>query len=379
VSVRGVRALCAGVTCALVLASAAPAAASWRVVPTSGSGSLSAVSCVSTSVCAAVGVRVTPGSKLPPARGVALAERWNGRNWAIQRTPTPTGSTSSELLDVSCTSRTFCIAVGWYSSRRHASNTLVERWNGSRWSIQQTPKGFLASGVSCTSKTACTAVGGGPYTDGVLVDFGSFVVVVGRWNGSRWSIQRTPRLAGAGLGDVSCASAARCVAVGDAPGLDGYGTLAERWNRTTWSIQQTPTPGSYDWLWDVSCPSATACTAVGASIVAQGTGATVPVVERWNGHRWSLQPLSATDPYGYSSSLNSVSCPTSTACTAVGGALAERWNGSRWSGQPLPGISPPSPVVDLNGVSCPSATTCIAVGSVSDNYGRRAVLAERYS
>jgi hypothetical protein len=42
-------------------------------------------------------------------------------------------------------------------------------------------------------------------------------------------------------------------------------TLAERWNGSSWAIQSTPNPtgARSNILYGVSCPSTTACTAVG--------------------------------------------------------------------------------------------------------------------
>jgi len=75
--------------------------------------------------------------------------------------------------------------------------------------------------------------------------------------------------------------------------------------------------------------------------------------------------------------LDSVSCPTTNDCTAVGTyatssadlPLAERWNGSAWSSQ-----TTPNPFADTfpYGVSCSAATSCTAVGfdydTSSDGY-----------
>jgi hypothetical protein len=63
-----------------------------------------------------------------------------------------------------------------------------------------------------------------------------------------------------------------------------------------------------------------------------------------------------------------VSCPRTTACTAVGisnssssqpAVLAEYWNGTAWVIQNTPD---PSVGNELAGVSCVAATTCTAVG-----------------
>ena len=214
---------------------------------------------------------------------MTLAERWNGTRWSIQHTPNPTGSGDIQLFGVSCTSASACMAVGGYDHR-----SLAERWNGSSWSIQpvSTPAGSTETslgGVSCTSGRACTATG--IYTTRTHTT----VPLVERWNGTRWSVQRTPNPPGytnIKLYGVSCTSGRACTAVGaygsgDFPSVP----IAERWNGSSWSIQRTPTPAgsTHLWLYGVSCRSGRACTAVGA--YTHGSSPSVTLAESWNGIR----------------------------------------------------------------------------------------------
>jgi hypothetical protein len=360
----------AGAAVVLLLARAAVAAASgWSIqdtpTPTGGSDiSLLGVSCVSASACTAVGY-YDDG----PA-DVTLAERWNGIRWSIQHTPNPTGSPESELLGVSCASASACTAVGFYQKPPAGSPdlTLVEHWNGTKWSIQDTPGASgrrELRGVSCASASACIAVGG--YNNGT-----TSVTLAERWDGTKWSIQHTPNPTG-GLGislrGVSCASASACTAVGDYFSGTATVTLAERWNGTKWSIQHTPNPTgtSLTFLPGVSCASASACTAVGSYF--NGT-ATVTLAERWNGTKWSIQHTQNPTGSTYSE-LFGVSCASASACTAVsytdGGSaaaqvtLAERWNGTKWSIQHTPSPTGGKDIF-LPGVSCASASACTAVG-----------------
>jgi len=93
---------------------------------------------------------------------VTLAERWNGRKWAVQPMPRVK---DGALRRVSCSSVRVCTAVGY-----HARGTLAARWNGRKWVVQRTPSPSATNnpsgtskselvGVSCSSATACTAVG----------------------------------------------------------------------------------------------------------------------------------------------------------------------------------------------------------------------------
>ena len=84
--------------------------------------------------CTAVG-EFTDGA----AGGLILAERWNGKTWTIQHTPSPPhsnlpGAATATLNAVSCPSATTCVAVG-----RSDTGALAELWNGTTWAIQHLP------------------------------------------------------------------------------------------------------------------------------------------------------------------------------------------------------------------------------------------------
>ena len=315
----------AGVAVAVLLLvnSAVAAASGWSIEPTpnpSGAANsyLHDVSCASARACAAVGY-YDNGATL-----VALAERWNGTTWSIEHTPKPTGASFSVLGGVSCASASACTGVGYYDNGTPGgtladSVTLAERWNGTRWSVEHTPNPTGGSqsqliGVSCTSASDCTAVGS--YNNGNI-----YVVLAERWNGTKWSIEHAPNPTGASqsqLYGVSCTSASACTAVGSYTNATTGVTLAERWNGTKWSIEHTPNPtgGSNSELSDVSCTSASACIAVG--YYSNGNLTTdVTLAERWNGTRWSIEPT--PNPTGATYSyLYGVWCASASACTAVG-------------------------------------------------------------
>ncbi len=91
-----------------------------------------------------------------------LAEHWNGRKWAVQPTPDPAGSPDSGLGGISCAAAASCTAAGSYTSRSGAELTLAEHWNGRNWAIQATPspsRSASLSAASCALATKCTAAG----------------------------------------------------------------------------------------------------------------------------------------------------------------------------------------------------------------------------
>jgi len=293
--------------------------------------------------------------------------------WEIESTPNPGTAEISYLHAVWCTSAKACMAVGGYSNTLSSPGyTLAERWNGKAWSIQATPTptgtaGDNLYGVSCTSASACTAVGDAFGTK-AAVDF----PLAESWNGKNRRVETTPVPKGAVSGAffaVSCTSASACTAVGDYAAKAVTQSLIERWNGKAWAVQASAKADKSSWLMGVSCASARACTAVGYQNT--GTGDAQLLAEGWNGKTWTAQkaPLPKGAPGG---AFHAVSCTAPGACTAsgtsfggTGPTLAERWNGKNWSIQPTPNPAnyPTSPEqTTLSGVSCASAKACTAIG-----------------
>ncbi len=405
-----------------VVVGAAPtsgAAARWSVVPSVSppgppNGELSAVSCSSASDCFAVGTGGTG----------TFMEHWNGASWSIVASPSPAGLADVELLGVSCTSSTNCFAVGDASvetSTTSTSKTLIERWDGTRWSIvaSPTPAGVTdvtLSGVSCSNATDCFAVGSSSSSP---VDATVFTAspLVEHWDGTDWSMIAVPSpndAIEAELLGVSCPSATTCFAAGDYESPASGGALLEQWDGTSWSIVEgsdstqavsahahlrvrrsvgfdaghpvgsdtdhdadatigigpifgfETTPG----LEAVSCSSATSCFAVGVSFV----GA---LAERWDGTHWTI--VDTPTPHdSVGADLAGVSCANSTDCSAVGASqvatvsgdvteissvpLAEHWNGTSWTVEAEPSGAAVNTLTD---VSCPTSTSCAAVGDTA--------------
>lgn len=358
---------------------------------------LDGVSCGSVRACIAVGTSTTGNDNCYGCvSSSAVVEQWNGRTWSIAQIRAPRASADTSLSRVSCSSALACTAVGYSdsgpgcgreNSRPCPRFALVERWDGSHWSIESTPRASRASlsGVSCTSATACTAVGKIARRRGHSVPFAE------RWDGSVWSVERTPKPWGAkraGLIDVSCTSSTACTALGSLIGRVGDSVaFAERWNGSRWSIQKIrhPARGSgaaalsceytsscTSGLQGLSCATRLECVAVGSVIDSRGDQITL--AERWQHSRWSVRPT-ANNVIDLPTGLKDVSCPSAAACTAVGSfaptvggdstlgsSLWMRWRGMSWSIELPANPAGPRAGADTAGVSCTSPTRCTAVG-----------------
>ena len=330
---------------------------------------LRGVSCTSPSSCTAVGGFFTSDN----TQFRTLVERWDGSGWTIQSSPN--ASDSDELWAVSCLSETACVAVG---QARDAP--LAKVWDGSAWTVRSVPLPPDASsgqlfGVACAVAGDCTAVG---EYDSAAGAHNPFAV---HWDGTAWTLQDAAAPTGfSRFYGVSCSVASACTAVGTLGTTGGASlTLAERWDGTTWSPQSTPDPAGVNdsELQGASCPSATACVAVGYSTTSFATVGTV-LAERWDGSAWSLQP---TPKLARPAALRGVSCASAAACTAVGtdgAAIAAGWDGAAWRLQHTPDPTGASSA-ELTGVSCPTASDCFAVGFYDPGSFIEQPLIERYS
>ena len=140
--------------------------------------SLSGVACPDATTCLAVGqARLSE----PDGTGgtVVRAALWDGGEWSSTRVTPPSdppgGPHWTVLNGVSCASSMNCIGVGAYQKVSYQYATLAERWNGRTWAMQPSdnPAGDLPAlnGVSCSSPTNCIAVGEHAITGETTNDF----------------------------------------------------------------------------------------------------------------------------------------------------------------------------------------------------------------
>jgi hypothetical protein len=372
----------------------------WKTQPTPdrphSEYQLSGVSCASASVCVSVGT-----DELAAGGGEGLFSRpilefWNGSEWAIQPSLSGVGRSAS---GISCPSTTWCMAIGTTGT---SSTGVARAWplkeEGSKWQLDTSPNlAFPAGGtflvlrsVSCSSTTACTAVG-----SYYLESEKTYKPLVERWNGTSWSLQSAPNPPTGGseiaMLSVSCASSTSCTTVG----LANKAPFVERWNGTSWSIQTAPVPSPSveSSLEGISCSSTSSCMAVGSFREASGAGQyKKPLTERWNGSEWSVVTAPSPSEAKGEVVLSGVSCASSVYCTAVGRyspvasgnpnelrTLAEYWDGSKWAIQSSPNST--QKINRLAAVSCSSAIACTAVGDAGLNLSGAEAdvsLAERY-
>jgi RHS repeat-associated protein len=294
---------------------------------------INVVSCTSATFCVAVG-----------ASGYATV--FNGTSWS-----TPVDIDSTRTMDaISCVSSTFCVAVD--------TSGYATIFNGTTWS---TPVDINSTrsinAVTCTSTTFCVAVGASGYAaiftgtwaaatgvdstrtlDAISCTSSTFCEAV---DTSGYAVKYTGTWAAAtdidstrSVNSISCVSTTFCVAVG----TSGYTVKYTG----TWAAA-TDADASRT-IKDVICPSATLCVAVDSS----GYALT------YNGTTWAA----ATDVDG-SNALQALTCTSSTFCNAsdTSGNVVS-YNGTTWSS-----ATDVDATRSVLSISCPTATFCAAVGA----------------
>ena len=311
------------------------------MVPSPGPGvaGLHSVSAVSASDAWAVGDFLNGSDSYR-----TLIEHWNGHRWQVVPSPNPAGGTSptDTLAGVVALSADDVWAVGFYEKTTTSFRTLIEHWNGKKWSVVASPNSGTGENtlgaVAASGPAAIWAVGYRQATQDAKRR-----TLIEHWDGGKWVITPSPN---AGSGDnfafgVAAVSAAQAWAVGSGP-VSFTSTLAMRWNGSAWSVAHTVNPGQGDrFLQSVTAPSPGFALAVGSDL----DGAqTKTLTERWNGSAWSL--VASPSPGRDYNSLQSVAAPSSSNGWAVGvqrvtpgsrfQTLAERWNGTTWQAVSIP-------------------------------------------
>jgi hypothetical protein len=304
----------------------------WSVVkspnPGSFENSLSGVAAVTANDSWAVGFfSKTSGSSQ------TLIEHWNGQQWSIVTSPNPTGSASNFLSGIAVNSSSDIWAVGNTSSQ-----TLIEHWNGQQWSIVTSPSPGSVSnglgGIAAVSSSDIWAVGSFSNSSNASQ------TLIEHWNGSTWSVVTSPS-PGSGvvnLSGVAMVSTNNVWAVGSTN--TSSATLIEHWNGTQWKVVTSPNPGQINLLDSVGVVSGRDIWAVGQSLGASGQ----VLIAHWNGRSWS-GATSPNQPGAVNNFLVGIAVISAGDIWAVGGfqssnlaehTLSEQWNGSQWSVVPSP-------------------------------------------
>ncbi len=305
-----------------------------------------------------------------------LIEHWNGTAWSLITSPNA-GTMSNQLLAVSGDSTSDVWAVGDFatSSTAEGNRTLIEHWNGTAWSVVNSPnassEGDNLTGVAAISVSNVWAVGWFENNGESEI-----LPLIEHWNGIVWSVvTRVPTNSDTTfLNAITAVSATDIWAVGKS--FDGSGNqnnLAMHWNGTQWGISPSAifTSGGQQTLASVTASSSQDVWAVGSFAPSTGENLQTLAVH-WNGTKWSK--VTTPDVDAFLNRLFGVAAISSTDVWAVGQAvttnglglqtLIEQWNGTQWNIVSSPNKNPQGDNANsLLAVTASGPQTLWAVGS----------------
>lgn len=321
------------------------------------------------------------GVYLPSTTGneQAMIERWNGSAWTLQPSPNPGGTNGQALNGVAATSAANAWAVGFYGTAQGGTaQTLILHWNGATWAQVPSPNpagGTLSNGLSdvvALSATRAWAVG----SYGTSPTAARTLIV--RWNGAHWhkvpSPNRGPLINE--LGGVAATSATNAWAVGDynTGNSTVEHTLIEHWNGSSWKLQPSPNPGGPGQNAILGGVAATSATNAWATGYYSNSGHTQTLIVHWDGRSWKKVP--SPSPGALGNFLGGVTAISATNAWTVGNyvtssgvakTLIVHWDGRSWKKVPSP--NPGSALNFSTGVAAASATNIWAVGTYSNSPG----------
>jgi hypothetical protein len=180
-----------------------------------------------------------------------LIERWNGTAWSLVPSPNPAARPRADnrLSAVTALSSDSAWAVGYSRLHGRRSHALIEHWNGSAWTQVASPgpshKAVALTGVAAISADNAWAVGSYANSFAQLGSGAGNRTLILHWNGKSWRQVRSPNQAGRfasnDLAGVAAVSGSNAWAVGNHAGFGaGSEPVTEHWSNGAWPRVATP-------------------------------------------------------------------------------------------------------------------------------------------
>lgn len=216
--------------------------------------------------------------------------------WSVVKSPNP-GQQINILYGTATISSNNIWAVGTADQSGTAGlyQTLTQHWNGSSWSVVKSPDPG-GSGNPNVLQSAAVVSSNDIWAVGNYETNGHYQALAEHWNGTNWSAITTPSLGyrvNNYLNGVAAISTGDVWAAGYYQSSSGYKTLIEQWNGTKWSVVKSPNAVSDNYLNALVAISANNIWAVGGSgTVYYPVFTAHTLTEQWNGTRWNIVPSS---------------------------------------------------------------------------------------
>jgi FG-GAP-like repeat len=281
------------------------------------------------------------GRKERGTQGITTgAEHWDGTSWTL--VPTPNGATGkgaeNALSGADGLSKNNVWAVG-YSKAGGPYKTLVGRWNGTQWSVVPSPNVGTSHNVLADVDAIQSDLA---WAVGYFREGSSRQTLLLRWNGTQWKTIPSPNPGAMSntLLDVAAIAPNDVWAIGHKSSGAGYQSLILHYNGTNWEQVSAPSVGRGDnVLTSISAVSATDLWAAGYFV--DGTQHKTLTL-RYDGTAWRQVP--SANAAGGITTLQDIDASSPTSAWAVGFeyladgdryvASTQHWNGTSWSAFP---------------------------------------------
>ncbi len=250
-----------------------------------------------------------------------LTEHWNGTNWTVVPSPNP-ASQYNELNAVVGLASNDVYAVGNASGVPATPQMVAMHWNGSVWSVMNTPVVTGGSSFDCVLAFGPNDIYAGGYKS-VGAPGPSIGTLVAHWNGSRWDILDTPNQSNNRsnfITDMKGISANDIWAAGYSKEL-GIPFIAMILHKSgsNWSVQSIPNVGLESFLYSIEVISANDIWATGEY---NNGGSYVPLFMHYNGSAWTV----VSSPGGGAGTAHNASNDIWSS-----GSSFVHYNGSSWA------------------------------------------------
>ena len=260
----------------------------WSIVPNPNPGTRSyfikAVSAVSTNDVWADGFTADKNGN----NHKTLIEHWNGSQWSI--VPSPNAGNQDNFLEgmiAVSTSNVWAVGLGINSS---GGSALILHWNGSQWSVVPSSNPgstfYSLTEARAVSANDIWAVGSAVNNNGV------FQTLIEHWNGAKWSVVSSPSVGSNNnfLYSVTTVSVNDVWAVGiSTNNSKNDRTLIQHWDGSKWIVVSSPNVGSQtNDLFEVAAASANDIWTVGQYL--NNSNVSQTLIQHWDGSKWSIVP-----------------------------------------------------------------------------------------
>jgi hypothetical protein len=286
---------------------------------------------------------------------------FDGTAWTAFDAPGITGDNTSNLNGVAAISPTEAWAVGLVNIGLAKPGQVIERWNGTQWSVYPGPA--FKSGDQPALYSMTTVAANDIWAVGSLLTGGNTLLeaLFEHWDGTAWTA-KVGRFFGFFRG-VSAEAANDIWAVG----YSGNSTFSEHYDGTSWSPVPTLNVGTGpnslnavlalapNDVWAVGYSTATQQPPPGQYQVP-----TMTLIEHYDGTRWSVVPSPNVGPASQyqSNRLLGLTAVSPTDIWAFGSYFAAsgsgfqrtlllHWDGTSWTLQPSPNPKPSGFLADI--------------------------------